>query len=160
MEVRRHHSWTRHQMEMVSFTPRSLYPWRKSPLDQLYWRTGVAQRRCGYCEIKKLLPLRESNPGCPIRSQSQYELIYFHKNVKIFQLRSVRPEAADGGDGLQVWRVVTNILYYQFRTVQSWGVMSKLPLVQNIMRCLGFKLLPFNDLSNGKFLWDLERLSR
>jgi hypothetical protein len=30
-----------------------------------------------------------------------------------------RPQVADGGDGLQIWRVATNILNKQLRTVDK-----------------------------------------
>jgi hypothetical protein len=57
---------------------------------------------------KTNLPLRESNPGCPVRSPSLYELIYLHRKYKAFSVMLARPQAADGGDGLHVWKIVTN----------------------------------------------------
>jgi hypothetical protein len=31
-----------------------------------------------------------------------------------------RPQVADGGDGLQIWRVAANILNKQARTAEKW----------------------------------------
>jgi hypothetical protein len=52
VEASLHHSWPRHFMDVVSFTPRPLYLRGKSPGTHLI---GGAQRRSGSCGVEKNL---------------------------------------------------------------------------------------------------------
>jgi hypothetical protein len=76
-----------------------------------------------------------------------------------------RPQVADGGDALQVWRVAANILNKQSRTADkggppAWGLgvgpttphPKKISLLRKIRRSLGPGRIPWiNDLSDRKW---------
>jgi hypothetical protein len=62
-------------------------------------------------------------------------MVYAHSILNFFlgvrwvpcHLGMARPQVADGGDGLQIWRVAANILNKQSQTVEngwffSWGL--------------------------------------
>jgi hypothetical protein len=62
---------------VVSFTPRPLYPWERSPCT--HWMRDWVDRRGGLEAVEKrkmVCPCRESNPGRPTRSALLYRLSY------------------------------------------------------------------------------------
>jgi hypothetical protein len=65
--------------KVVSFTPRPLYPWGKSPRYPLDRRLGGLQSRSGRCGEQKILDptgTRTPTPRRPASSQSLYRLSY------------------------------------------------------------------------------------
>jgi hypothetical protein len=81
----------------------------------------------------------------------------------------VRPRVADGGDGLQIWRVAANVLNKQSRTAEKgwfyrlgvgrWAGNSlpkKISLLRKRSQSLGPGRIPWiNDLSERKWISDL-----
>jgi hypothetical protein len=80
-----------------------------------------------------------------------------------------RPQVADGGGGLQIWRVAAYILNKQVRTADR-GCLSSLGLageattshrktsylLRNVAESLGPERILQHELSNGKWTQDLE----
>jgi hypothetical protein len=65
-----------------------------------------------------------------------------------------RPQVADGGDDLQIWKVAVNILTKQWRTADlAWGLGM---WITNVTKGLGTgRILWINDLvkENGHEIW-------
>jgi hypothetical protein len=81
-----------------------------------------------------------------------------------------RPQVADGGESLQIWRVAANILNKKSRTADkgwpsSLGVgrglatphRKKINTLRNVTKGLGIGWMLWNDLRYGKWTCDLER---